>query len=100
MAYCGPRGIPLSAFLSWSKDDQDAALGWAGYESRRCRGCGSHPDEGPRHAHTDECPGCLKQEAATKAARDIPGAHVHLAPGTTAECARCTLEREANTPRR
>ncbi|MGN8245234.1 hypothetical protein ACTHAM_002353 [Cellulomonas soli] len=98
MAYCGPRGIPLSAFLSWSQHDQDAALEWAGYESRRCRGCGSHPDEGARHAHVDICDGCVKQEAATRASKDEPGAHVRLVAGTLAQCPRCVAEHEANKP--
>ncbi len=37
MAYCGPRGIPLTEFLAWDETDQDAALAWQSYESRRCR---------------------------------------------------------------
>lgn len=94
MAYCGPRGIPLSTFLSWSKDDQAAALAWSGYESRRCRNCGFHPDEDQRHTHTDICPGCVKRDQAAKAAEDTPGAHVRLAHGTAATCDRCQLERQ------
>jgi|GEM_PF-1255912 len=99
MAYCGPRGIPLHAFLAWPQMSQDAALEWASYEAQRCRSCGTHPDEGPRHAHTDVCPGCIRQERATKAASDEPGAHVHLVAGDLASCRRCNSEIEANRRR-
>lgn len=96
MAYCGPRGIPLSTFLSWSKGDQEAALAWSGHESRRCRSCGYHPDEDLQHVHVDVCPGCVKRDAHAKAAKDVAGAHVRLAHGTAASCERCQLERQAN----
>jgi hypothetical protein len=71
MAYCGPKGIPLSQFLGWSNEDQDAALVWAAHESRRCAGCGTHPDDwdeaagGSRHAYKGEpyqCEGCVVAE--------------------------------------
>lgn len=93
MRYCGPRGIPLSTFLSWSQDDQDAALSWAGHEAQRCGTCGYHPDEySGVHAHIDQCPGCVKREAAQGAAKDVPGAHIHLAHGGIGDCARCIAD--------
>ncbi len=97
MAYCGPRGIPLETFLDWPQLSQDAALVWAGHESRRCPECGTHPDEGPHHAHVNVCAGCAAREAkaGTEEAK-LPGAHVNMAPGTTLECERCQIEREAN----
>jgi hypothetical protein len=63
MAYCGPKGIPLSEFLAWGEDDQDAALQWQSHESHRCGQCGTHPDEwgGDRFAFLPEpsrCRGC------------------------------------------
>jgi hypothetical protein len=45
MDYCGPRGIPLSAFLTWPDPDQDAALYWQKRERERCGSCGTHPDD-------------------------------------------------------
>lgn len=100
MAYCGPRGIPLSGFLSWDQHDQDAALAWAGHESRRCRSCGYHPDEGPRHTHVDVCPGCVQMDRASGDAKDIRGAHVRPVNGSLADCPRCLQEVAANTPGR
>lgn len=99
MRYCGPRGIPLSVFLGWSRDDQDAALEWSARESRRCTSCGQLPDEGPVHAHVDTCQGCAVQKAAQPEAADLPGGHVHLARGLPTECPRCARELEANRPR-
>ena len=89
MAYCGPRGIPLSEFLSWDEADQDAALAWQAYEARRCRSCGTHPDEwdptkgGRRDAYTAEvviCPGCRELDLARERQSDtkIHGAHLML----------------------
>lgn len=100
MAYCGPRGIPLTEFLAWDETDQDAALAWQSYESRRCRACGHHPDEPARHPHIDVCPDCVQLERA-RALEDakVPGAHVHLAAGTAGTCSRCLAENEANRPR-
>lgn len=100
MAYCGPRGIPLSTFLGWPANDQDAALAWSGYESQRCSTCGTHPGEGARHAHVDVCPGCVKRDAAAEGAEKIRGAHVKLAPGSLATCPRCLEEVAANRPGR
>lgn len=97
--FTGAHGIPLSEFLSWDQHDQDVALAHQGYESRRCRSCGHHPDNGPAvHAHIDVCPGCVALKAAEKDAKDIPGAHVRLATGSRATCARCVAERDANRP--
>jgi hypothetical protein len=100
MAYCGPRGIALDAFLSWPQESQDAALQWQAYEARRCGSCGTHADDwnpdkgGSRaawHAHLDVCPGCVARERASNdpGARDIRGAAVRLAHGSPVECARC-----------
>lgn len=97
MAYCGPRGIPLSVFLAWDQDDQDAALGWVTYEGRRCRSCGYHPDEGAHHAHIDVCPGCVAvTNAADDEAAKAKGARTHLTLGAAASCSRCIAEREMN----
>lgn len=103
MGYCGPRGIPLSQFLSWDQADQDAALAWAGHEARRCSSCGYHPDVDDQvHTHVDVCPGCEKHAAASKAAGVVPGAHVHLARGGQGTCPRCITavkDRKASGPR-
>lgn len=49
MAYCGPRGIPRSMFLSWPDDDQDAALAWAELDRVVCKRCGTeHADWDPK----------------------------------------------------
>lgn len=54
LAYCAPRGIPLSVFLGrvvnpgeaqWLERDTVLALEWAAAESRRCSGCGQNLDE-------------------------------------------------------
>lgn len=104
MAYCGPKGIPLSAFLGWSEADQDAALSWQGYESRRCGECGTHPDDwhpdhgGDRNAYHSEhytCPGCVAlqrhREHPDIADGKTRGLHLRLAPGTHGDCPRCHL---------
>lgn len=61
MAYCGPRGIPLSQFLGWSEHDQAAALAWQSHEAARCPHCGTHPQEwrDDPHAYTAQPRGCL-----------------------------------------
>jgi hypothetical protein len=89
MAYCGPKGIPLSAFLSWDDGDQEAALVWQGHEARRCPSCGTHPDDwdpargGRRDAYAAEvvvCPGCRELDGGRAQSGDRPphGAHLML----------------------
>lgn len=90
MAYCGPRGIPLSEFLSWDETDQDAAMAWQMHEARRCPSCKTHPDEwdedagGRRDAYAADiavCPGCRTLDAARSRHEDTPpGAHLILTP--------------------
>lgn len=96
MAYCGPRGIPLSTFLRWEPDDQHAALDWAAFEGARCPKCGTHPDEWADdrfayHAHLTQCKGCREQQRVAEApeAREGRGVYVVSAPGSAAECSRC-----------
>lgn len=101
MAYCGPKGIPLSTFLTWSPEDQDAALAWQSHEGRRCGQCGTHPDDwresagGSRHAwHAEDykCPGCvqLEQRMETHEVKDGGrGMHVRLGSGSAVDCTRC-----------
>jgi hypothetical protein len=96
MAYCGPRGIPLSEFLRWDRTDQDAALAWSAHENRRCGNCGTHPDEWaeeqfPYHAHLTECRGCkqLQRLSNTDEAKSGDGRYSVMAPGGAAECAHC-----------
>lgn len=100
MAYCGPRGIPLSVFLSWAEDDQQAALAWQAHEAARCRGCGTHPEDWPRdateHRHHVEiyrCHGCalLQQNAETAEFRDQTrrGQHLMMARGPAVACPTC-----------
>ena len=97
MGYCAPRGIPLSTFLGWSQADQDAALSWVAYESRRCRSCGHHPDEGRPHTHVNVCSGCRAMSAAadTEPAK-VPGAHVRIAHGPKGECPHCRRMADLN----
>ena len=67
MGYCGPRGIPHSAFLGWELDDREKALAWHLHELQRCPDCGLHPHEfdeahgGSQHAYVPglkHCRGC------------------------------------------
>lgn len=91
MAYCGPRGIPLSTFLGWPERDQEAALAWQSREASRCPGCGTYEadwDEaagGSRTAWAADvhvCQGCVQLEAGrTQINNDTPnarGVHVRL----------------------
>ena len=69
MAYCGPHGIPHSAFIKWDPLDQDKALAWVIAERQRCSNCGTVPSdwldgtgadrEPPPYVATSElCVGC------------------------------------------
>jgi hypothetical protein len=90
MAYCGPKGIKLSEFLSWPDDDQAAALAWQAHEGRRCGSCGTHPDEwdpeagGSRGAYTPEvyaCRGCERLEQlrdSDAVPKGVKGLHLRL----------------------
>lgn len=95
MAYCGPRGIALDEFLSWSPKSQWAALDWMAYEGRRCKQCGTHPEEWADdklayHAHLDECVGCRqRQRLAEKDDAKREGVYAVMAAGGAADCARC-----------
>jgi hypothetical protein len=93
MRYCGPRGIPLSTFLSWPRADQDAALTWQAHEAERCPGCGRHPDDPPTHAHKASCPTCAEQSEVAKKAHDLPGGHVQWSPGMRSDCPTCSPQR-------
>lgn len=101
MTYCAPKGIPLSTFLSWSDVDQDEALAWQAWESRRCQDCGTHREDwdplvgGSRYAHHAEistCQGCVERQRAEDS-QEVKGGgrgiHVRLAPGAYGECVRC-----------
>jgi hypothetical protein len=90
MAYCGPLGIPLSVFLGWPEDDQDAALQWQAREHQKCSGCGTHPSEwnpsegGSRQAYRaalEMCPGCATRDTVAQgeqAKQAGPGFRVSL----------------------
>jgi hypothetical protein len=73
MDYCGPHGIPHSAFLGWSDSDQQKAIWWMARSDQRCSGCGTHPDDWnedlgghPDAYHPEErvCPGCQRRSIA------------------------------------
>lgn len=96
MAYCGPRGIALSEFLRWSKPDQDAALEWMSYEGRRCKNCGTHPEEWADdqfayHAHLSQCKGCQRQQGLSEVSKSLSerGVFAVLAGGSAATCPQC-----------
>lgn len=106
MAYCGPRGIPLSVFLgrvvgpadpAWLASDRDAVLSWTSYEGRRCKNCGTHPEEWAEdryafHAHLAQCKGCQHQQRLTESrdAREAGrGIYAVMAQGPAAECPQC-----------
>lgn len=98
MAYCGPRGIPLSEFLRWHPADQDAALDWMAYEDRRCKNCGTHPadwaeDRLAFHSHAKECPGCrAAQQAAASIGSEERGVFAVMARGPASGCPQCTAD--------
>lgn len=90
MAYCGPKGIPLDEFLSWSQHSQDAALHWQAQEARRCPGCSTLPEEwepdlgGSGNAYIAErviCPGCARLNTVRED-QPPPGRHYRLVPPT------------------
>ena len=93
----GERGIQLEGeFLRWSRADQNHALAWQAYENRRCKSCGTHPDEWAEdklayHAHLSECQGCkhLQRLAATDEAKSGEGRSAVMAGGPAADCRRC-----------
>jgi hypothetical protein len=97
MAYCGPRGIALSDFLRWSRKDQEAALEWATFEARRCRSCGTHPDEWAEdrlayHAHLHGCPGCRQLQRLSdsdQAKEQGDGVTAVMAGGSAGDCPQC-----------
>lgn len=104
MAYCGPRGIPLSTFLGWPEEDQQAALMWQQHEGRRCQDCSTHREDWidengrirtvpPQHWHEEICPGCqAKQRAAKAAAQDADGTRglvLVAANGPSTTCPTC-----------
>jgi hypothetical protein len=103
MAYVGPRGIPLSAFLSWSPEDQEAALAWQTHESRRHAACGTHPEDFADkrrpdvHFHPAVCVGCQRLEAARAAlAADkdsTRGLSIVAAAGPPVDCPTCNPNR-------
>lgn len=93
MAYVGPKGIPLSEFLTWDTHDQEAALLWQAHEARRCGQCRTHPWDwnpdkgGRRQAYTAEvvqCPGCAAVAVALdqhqKVLSSVKGMMVRLRP--------------------
>jgi hypothetical protein len=93
MAYCGPRGIPLSSFLAWDLHDQEAALAWQSHDAERCKTCGTHPamwdaeQGGDRNALVPEpyaCRGCEQieqlQQSEEVQGSDVKGLHIRLVP--------------------
>lgn len=106
MAYCAPRGIPLSTFLGWPEEDQQAALMWQAYENARCPSCRTHPEDWldedghslragqhPQHWHQEFCPGCQSKQRSAKAAeQDDDGARglaLVAANGPVSQCRIC-----------
>jgi hypothetical protein len=88
MAYCGPKGLPLSQFLAWPESDQDAALTWQAHEARKCTECGTHPDDWAQNwwyaweAEAYRCRGCQvvgdKRDEIQKQDKRGNGVHVRL----------------------
>ena len=90
MAYCGPKGIPLSTFLGWPEADQEMALAWQAREATKCGGCGTYEadwDEangGDRNAWGPSihlCRGCevLQKQSDDPQLKEFRGVHVRLA---------------------
>lgn len=89
MAYCGPRGIPLSTFLQWPADDQAAALSWLAEDRLRCTSCGTaewewEADPDAYQAEARVCMGChrsgLERKAMQQTAEHMPGLYIRLTP--------------------
>lgn len=87
MAYCGPKGIPHSEFLTWPIDDQAKALGWQSEQNQVCNGCGTSGWEWERNrrAYTAApfvCMGCMALEQGRTAnedqAKKTPGMQIRL----------------------
>lgn len=78
-----PLGIPHSAFLSWSEDDQDAALAFMRAKTELCS-CGTRAAEweADRFAYTGtiwRCPGCeLLELERQNIPENAKGMHVGL----------------------
>lgn len=92
MAYCGPRGIPLSTFLNWPVDDQAAAISWMVEDRLRCPNCGTaewewEADLGAYQPEARVCMGCQllgsERKATEQNAEHMPGLHVRLVPRGT-----------------
>lgn len=93
MDYCGPLGIPHSAFLAWKDEDRDKAISHMLWKRKFCQRCGTDPSEWldeegkfmeppPFEAVTIMCGGCATLEEA-RAAMDKEEAsatryHTHL----------------------
>jgi len=92
MAYCGPRALPHSQFLSWDPDDQDKALAWLLEDMSRCPGCGTHPDDWigeekypleppPYSVGSQRCLGCVAAERERKKfPENATGYQTHFKP--------------------
>lgn len=87
LAYCAPRGIPHSMFLSWPGRDQDLAITWAEAQADRCPGCGvPSSDMTDPGAWRPRVRPCLHCESTAQARDSIPPEHqsrvqIDLIPG-------------------
>lgn len=78
MEYCGPLGMPRSAFLAWDQDDQDAALTWSIRQRSTHAACGTRPEEwdptrgGSETAYRAEFRGCLGCEVIASGQEQLP----------------------------
>ncbi|WP_372728975.1 hypothetical protein [Nocardioides sp.] len=81
----------------WLQSDRDDALAWQVHENRRCKSCGTHPEEWAEdklafHAHLDECKGCKQRERLAQsdgAKKAGEGVSAVMAHGSAADCLRC-----------
>lgn len=87
MNYCAPLGIPLSEFLNWHPDDQQAALAWQADRNSRCSHCGTADWEWEENrdayvAKVKVCRGCHRRASEEKnqrkTAEEMPGLQVYL----------------------